>query len=92
MELKYHLYSKYWRNRVDWRDYEDSLLYILNRFHMITLIEVTADDFTIYINTRRNEIKNKIVKALGRAMANDEDFIPFVVYAYGSHRLIVEKK
>ena len=92
MVLTYQLFDKNWRATVDLREYEVDIEYVINSFPMITLIQVTEDDFTIEVNTSNPKVKNRIVKALGRKMASDYTLSAFVVYAYGSFRLIVEKK
>jgi len=77
---------------MDWKYYKLCLKHVLQGFPMIKLMQVTEDDFTISINTSNNKVKNKVVKALGKKLANDPSFVDFVVFRYGSHHLIIEKK
>ena len=91
MFITYHLYDRSWRGQMDWRYYKGNLEYAIYDFPMVKLIDVTADDFTIRVNTRDDKVKNRVVKAFGRKLATDDDFSDFLLFAYGSWRLIVEK-
>ena len=92
MIMTYHLYEKSYRDYMDWTEYQGNLEYAIESFPMIKLLQVTPDDFTICVNTKKDNVKNKVVRAFGQTLANFPVFSEFVVFKYGSHRLIVEKK
>ena len=91
MIITYQLYDKALRDSMDWRYYRLNIEYAIKSFPMIKLVNVTMEDFTIRINTSDNNVKNRIVRAFGRALANDNEFSDFVVFRYGSYRLIAKK-
>jgi len=91
MKVKVHLRDPELRKEVDLRAFEDDIDEIIEKFKMVKFIEITERDFTININAKEIETKDRTLRTFGYSLAKETAFRMFIKSENDAWQLFIEK-
>ena len=90
--ITYQLKDKYYRENVDLKYFEDDFYNAVSDFPMMSVFDVSEDEFTVYIKTNDDDKKNRIVRAFGSHLAKNSELGKLVEHKTNSSTLFIAKE